>query len=110
MKLPNGHLAIVEDDKLLDYVLDPQHPVGRHHAALFERLLGLTRANLEVLRDALLEAAAQQEVEPGKSSPYGQKFDMRFEMTGSRGAKTVLAVWLIEAGDDRPRLITCYVE
>lgn len=35
---------------------------------------------------------------------------MRVPMTGPRGTKVVLAVWLIETGDDRPRLITCYVE
>ena len=110
MKLPNGRQAIVDAEKLLEYVLNPKHPVGRHHAVLFERLLGITRANHEELRTALLDAAAEQDVQEGKSSSHGRKFEMRFEMSGPREAKTVLAVWLIETGSDRPRLITCYVE
>ena len=30
--------------------------------------------------------------------------------TDVRGEKTVLAVWIVETGSDRPRLITCYLE
>ena len=36
MLLPAGEQAVVEDAKLLDYVLNPEHPIGRHHAGLFE--------------------------------------------------------------------------
>jgi len=36
MKLPNSHLALVEDAKLQEYLLSTTHLVGRHHAALFE--------------------------------------------------------------------------
>jgi hypothetical protein len=31
-------------------------------------------------------------------------------MSGPGGTKIVLAVWLVEPRDPRPRLITCYVE
>jgi hypothetical protein len=44
MRLPNGERVLIEDRKLLDYVLNPLHPVGRHHAALFAQLLGITRS------------------------------------------------------------------
>ena len=44
--------VVVEDAKLLDYVLNPEHPIGRHHARLFERLLGITRLNYQVLKRA----------------------------------------------------------
>ena len=110
MKLPNGDCAIVDDAKLLDYVLNPAHPVGRHHAELFRRLLGITRDHYLILRNALLEGASNQEVQPGQESRYGQKYEMRIPFGGPQGTKVILAVWLIEAGDDRPRLVTCYVE
>lgn len=110
MQLPNGDRAIVDDAKLLEYALNPNHPVGRGHAELFDVLLGITRTNYVVLKNALLEAARGQEVVPGRATPFGRKYDMRVPMSGPRGKKDVLAVWLIETGDDRPRLVTCYVE
>jgi len=110
MKLPSGDAAIVDDRKLLDYVLNPMHPIGRHHAALFAELLGIGQQNYRILKDALLAAAKEEEVQPGRSSVFGRRYEMRFMLTGPRGSRTVLAIWLIEAGADRPRLITCYVE
>lgn len=110
MKLPNGRMAVVADSKLLEYVLNPAHPVGRHHAALFEGLMGITRDHYLILKNALLEGARVEEVQPGQASRYGRKFEMRLSMEGPKAARVVLAVWLIERGDDRPRLVTCYVE
>jgi hypothetical protein len=110
MKLPNGDRAVVEDAKLLEYALNPHHPVGHAHAELFEKLLGITRTNYAALKDALLRAAGELNVSPGKASPFGRKYEMRVPMTGPRGSKTVMAVWFLETGNERPRLITCYVE
>lgn len=110
MLLPAGEQAVVEDAKLLDYVLNPEHPVGRHHAGLFERLLGITRVNYELLKEQLLQAAMSVEVEPGRPSPFGDKFEMRFPVRGPLGMRPVLAVWMREEGQTPPRLITCYVE
>ncbi|MEX2219986.1 MAG: DUF6883 domain-containing protein [Phycisphaerales bacterium] len=110
MRLPNAEYAIVDDRKLLEYVLNPDHPVGRHHAALFERVLGVARTDAIVLRQALLAAAISAEATPGRPSPHGRKYETRFTMTGRAGSATVLAVWLVETGTDNPRLITCYVE
>jgi hypothetical protein len=110
MKLPNGVRALVEDGKLLDYVLNPLHPVGRHHAALFARLLDITRSNYMGLKDTLLTASRECEVRPGQPSPHWQKYETSVPVAGPRGTKSVLPAWLIEAGQDRPRLITCYVE
>ena len=59
MKLPHGDEALVEDGKLRDYVLNPRHPVGRHHARLFERLLGIRVSNAEFLKEALRAAALE---------------------------------------------------
>jgi len=108
--LPAGEQAVVEDSKLLDYVLNPEHPVGRHHAGLFERLLGITRVNYEVLKEQLLQAAMSVEVELGRPNPFGEKFEMRCPIRGPLGTRPVLAVWMREEGQASPRLITCYVE
>lgn len=110
MLLPAGEQAIVDDGKLLDYVLSSTHPIGRHHAELFERLLGITGANYQLLKEQLLRAAATVDVEAGQPSQFGQKFQMRFAVRGPLGTRLVLAVWMLDEGQAFPRLITCYVE
>jgi hypothetical protein len=37
MKLPNSDRATIDDRKLIDYVLSPEHPIGRFKAAFFRR-------------------------------------------------------------------------
>jgi hypothetical protein len=83
--------ALVEDAKLQDYVLNSQHPIGKHHAVLFERLLGIGRDNAEILPQALLEAAAEQDVSGETTTPFGRKYEMQFPMEGPLGTKTVLS-------------------
>ena len=61
MKIPNGDRATVSDEKLLRYVLNPRHPVGGPHARLFDRLLGINLTCADVLREALLRAARNEE-------------------------------------------------
>jgi len=40
--LPNADFAEVPIVKLRDYALNPDHPVGKHKAKVFESVLGLT--------------------------------------------------------------------
>ena len=55
-------------------------------------------------------AADTEEVSRQVTTPYGMKYEMRFELSGPGGTKNVLAVWIVPEGGDRPRLVTCYVE
>ena len=43
-------------------------------------------------------------------TPYGVKYVMRFERDSAVGKATVIAVWIVDAGQDVPRLVTCYPE
>ena len=62
------------------------------------------------LWSALLAAAEMREASPGGPSPYGAKFEVRFEMTGPRGTYTILSIWIIEDGQQNPRLVTAFIE
>ena len=110
MKLPNGKGAVVEDRKLLEYVLNPLHPVGRHHAQLFKKYLGIDRSNAVILKRALQISAVEEEVFSEIATEYGKKYLIRFEMSGPDWKGEVVSVWIVEEGRDRPRLVTCYVE
>jgi hypothetical protein len=57
MQLPHGNDAIIDQRKLTDYCLSPDHDAGKHKAQLFRVLLGLTRKHAGILLDALRVAA-----------------------------------------------------
>ena len=110
MKLPHGKKAIVPDDKLFEFLLNDNHPEQPGHAILFRQLLGIGKGNAEVLRSALLHAASEGIVDNEQQSPYGTKYEIRFEMTGARETYTILSIWIIEHGFDSPRLVTAFIE
>ncbi len=110
MKLPNGDQATVSDQKLLGYLLNPEHPHGASKAYLFRTLLGIDRTNAETLRLALLDAARDREATPGRESPHGHKYEVRFPLSGPRGEYTVKSVWILSDDDPRPRFVTALVE
>jgi hypothetical protein len=109
MRLPNGERAIVPLDKLVDYCLNPDHPRGRHKARVFAATLGITAADAQHLRTALLAAAAAGDAAPGEDDFYGQRFVLDFPMAGLIGPVTIRSLWIVRAGEKVPRLSSCYV-
>ena len=110
MKIPNGHGAIVDQRKLADYCLNPLHPRGRHKARVFEKRLGLTALDLELLERALLNAAESRETAtPGRNDEFGRRYILDFEMDGPQGSGIIRSSWIIRTGEEFPRLATCYV-
>ena len=61
MKLSHGDKGIIDQRKVVDYCLSPDHDDGKHKARLFENLLGLKREHAGWLLDALREAAVSGE-------------------------------------------------
>jgi hypothetical protein len=109
MKLPHADRAVVDLVKLRDYCLSPVHARGRHKARVFAAVLGLTAADAEMLRAALLAAALAEEAIPGEQDAYGQRYVIDFLMRGPRGQAIVRSSWIVRAGEDVPRLTSCYV-
>jgi len=109
MKLPNGERADL-GVKLEDYVLNPLHREGQHKAHVFAAVLGITAANAQILRNALLDAAASSDrVESKGDNGFGMVYVLRFPLATAKGAATVLSAWIIRHGEDFPRLTTCYI-
>jgi hypothetical protein len=109
MKLPNGERADL-GVKLEDYVLNPLHREGKHKAHMFASVLDITLANAQVLRNALLNAAASSDqVEPRGDNGFGAVYILRFPLDTAKGTAIVLSVWIIRHGEDFPRLTTCYI-
>ena len=68
MRLPGAEHARIEPEKIREYLLSPDHPVGRFKARFFASL-GYERSRWEALRDDLLAAARSQEAVPRPDDP-----------------------------------------
>jgi hypothetical protein len=109
MELPNGGRAHL-GTKLEEYTLNPLHRDGRNKARVFDAVLGITLTNAEILREALLNAAAHADnVESRGDNGFGNVYVVRFPLQTVKGAATVLSGWIIRHGEDFPRLTTCYI-
>jgi hypothetical protein len=108
VRLPNAEQAVIDPRKLRDYVLSPEHPIGRFKAVFFARL-GFSVSNWQALDLELRRLAIEGAAELGDPTPFGQKFVVRGAISGPapRSAK-VTAVWIILIGEANPRLVTVY--
>jgi hypothetical protein len=70
VKIKNLANAVLKEEKFTEYLLSPDHPVGRFKEAYFRRF-GFTRSHWQVLRDALLEHAVLHEIFSEKATPHG---------------------------------------
>ena len=109
MRLPNGVRADL-GTKLEDYILNMGHREGRHKARMFQSVLGIGTDNADILRRALLNAAAvSDQVEARGDSGFGDVYVLRFPLSTILGTGIVLSVWIVRHGEDFPGLATCYI-
>jgi hypothetical protein len=108
MRLPNGERAIVDEAKVRNYLLSPEHPVGRFKATRFRRL-GFNEANWQELQQALRRHAATGDASVDSTSTYGRKFRVRAMLQGPTGrSMSVISVWMVRSGEEVPRFVTAF--
>ena len=106
MKLPFAEKAVVDAEKIRDYLLSRVHPVGRFKAVFFAGL-GYTQENWAKLHEDLLQIGQHGAAVQGKFSRFGNKFEVPAILTGPTGrSAAVLTVWIVRHGEDTPRLVT----
>lgn len=106
MRIPGSERAVIGDAKVRDYLLSPEHPVGRTKARFFIQL-GFDRANWAILRNRLL-ALAGADAELGASTPFGQKYVVRSTLQGLVASAAIVTVWIVLHGEDFPRFVTAF--
>lgn len=108
MKLPNRESAYISPSKLRDYLLSETHPVGRSKARFF-RTLGFDETNINILEQGLIAIARSEDVKEATSSPHGIKYILEGALqTPGGGTVRIQTVWIIDAGQNRPRFVTAY--
>lgn len=101
-------LAYVPPEKLTDYLLSEEHPVGRSKAR-FLRARGYHEGNVGELSAALVALIQNaQEVEAHRT-PFGTKFIAEGQIEAPDGETiTLRTVWIVEPGRESPRFVTAY--
>lgn len=108
MKLPNAHMAIVEQGKICDYLLNFDHRFGASKARFFSEF-GFRVEAWKVLADALREQGQQHEVSKIRETGFGPRYEVDGEVQAPDGRRPrVRTVWQIDEGQIVPRLITVY--
>jgi hypothetical protein len=108
MQLPEASRAVVEDAKVREYLLSPDHPIGRFKARVFAAA-GYRRDEWSRLQADLRALAVTIDVAPVTPDAYGQRFVGAGVLPGIAGmALPVVTVWLIPFLGEPPRLITAY--
>lgn len=91
-----------------DYLLSPEHPVGRAKARFFNAL-GFDRSEWSALRATLLRIGVEGEAQPAGTSVYGRKYEVRGVIRTPQGREAeVVTVWIVLRDEQVPRLVTAY--
>jgi len=109
MKLPAAENAFVDMAKLEGYCLSPWHAEGRHKARVFQSVLGLGAKDAADLRGAIIKAAIEGDATLTTIDEYGRSYILDFEMVVGEKRAVIRIGWIVRAGEDFPRMTTCYV-
>lgn len=107
MRLPNGEFARVDPEKLNEYLLAENHPVGGPKARFFQAI-GFPPAEGGRLRTEFVRLAREGDVVDETIGEYGIKYTVEGMITSPTGRRVkVRTVWIAEP-DESPRLVTAY--
>lgn len=108
MNLPNAHMALVEREKVVNYLLNPAHRYGASKARFFSEF-GFRVEMWQVLAAALREHGQQHEVTRVKETGFGPRYAVEGPLRVPDGRRPrVRSVWQIDEGQTAPRFITAH--
>lgn len=100
----------IDSRKLSDYLLNPAHPEGATKAQYLSEM-GYNQENYHILESDLRNQHLNRDVQSGKVSNYGVKYEIIAPLIGPNGEKRLVrSVWMIRKNDTFARLITLIPE
>ena len=107
MKLPNPERADYLK-KIYTYCLNFNHDRGKDKAHLFQKKLGITLDNADILVETLQKAIIMEQANLHKQNEFGEYYNLKFFLKTEQGESWILSAWIICTGEDFPRLVSCY--
>lgn len=110
-RLKNAAKAEIKESKIRDYALNFLNANGgRHHAIVFEKVLGYNQTNYEILIEQIRKGVLEHTPIPGKINSYGPRFTVDIPVKGPKGEAVVRTGWIYGPGSEIPRLTTAFVK
>jgi hypothetical protein len=104
--VPDFSAAAIDDRKIADYAMNPDHPVGKHKYRVINSGTGLTTADSAAVRQQVLDGVREGTPILGKADQYGQRWAVDVPLAGPKGAMTVRTGWIVRPGSTAPELTT----
>jgi hypothetical protein len=108
MRVPHANMAMVSEEKITGYLLNPSHPDGAGKAQFFTRV-GFNTETWQDLANALRELVERSTITQQVDSQHGTKYIVDgFINTPLRSTVAVRTIWIIDTGEEVPRFVTAY--
>lgn len=105
IRLPGADAAFVDLRKIADYLLNPAHPQNGGKAGFFFRH-GFVADSLAT---SLADYPQRNPLAREQASLHGRKFVVHCTIASPDGRNPcITSIWIVDSGDDRPRLVTAY--
>ena len=106
MRMPNAEHVFIEQVKLRDYLLSEAHEDGRHKAKMFNSV-GFLGGMFRELEAELLRVGRENDVVEVEEVVWGTKYVVHGLVTAPDERRALVkSVWIIDKGNDAPRLVT----
>ncbi|MDP2830267.1 MAG: hypothetical protein Q8O37_16895 [Sulfuricellaceae bacterium] len=109
-KLTNYQNAFISERKLSGYALNPDHPTGGNKARRIKAALGFDSSNSGEIMSMILRALKDHDAVEGAANAWGRVFTVDIPLTGPAGNAIVRTAWILENGQDVPKLTSFYVK
>jgi hypothetical protein len=103
--------VIIDPRKLTEYALDLENPKGKDKAVMFQRHLGFTKDNHQLLLDQIYNLVLDADAIPQNEDQFGMRYQIDLQIQGieAEQIEIVRTGWLIPPNSKQARLITLYI-
>lgn len=111
-RLPNVEDATLDARRLTTYLLNSEHPAGRHKARVFMSALGIGTDHASDLSRQVMAAiltAPAFPAFPGILDEHGQRYSVDVLVTGPRRGGMVKTGWIIRSRGGAPEFLSAYL-
>jgi hypothetical protein len=109
-RLPNVQKAYVDEDKLRDYCLNNEHPIGKHKAKVFSNKLGIGKEDTALLAKQIYEAIQHENALEQHEDQFGKRYAVDVPIKNENRKATLRTAWIVKHHENFPRLLTCYIK
>jgi hypothetical protein len=108
MKLPEGSILEIAENKIKDYLLNPNHPDGKSKAEFFIAN-GINLESIELFEELLKQQASVCEIAKIITTFYGIKYVFESSIKFPTGkSHNIRSVWIAGQNQKKVKFVTAY--